>query len=152
MSGRFCSGSLRRGRVSISGQVYLVTTVTLGRSRLFNDWRLGRLVVAELRHAQDLGLVRSLAWVVMPDHLHWMFELRSGTLTQVMRRVKSRSAIALNRAIGGQGCLWQEGFHDKALRREEELLDTARYIIANPLRAGLVRTVSDYPLWDAVWL
>lgn len=152
MSVSFRSGSLRRGRVSISGQVYLVTTVTFGRARLFNDWRLGRLMVAELRHAQDLGLVHSLAWVVMPDHLHWMFELRSGTLTQLMRRVKSRSAIALNRAIGGQGRLWQEGFHDKALRKEEELLNTARYIVANPLRAGLVRSVRNYPLWDTVWL
>jgi len=29
---------------------------------------------------------------------------------------------------------------------------TARYIVANPLRAGLVERLGDYPLWDAVWL
>ena len=42
--------------------------------------------------------------------------------------------------------------HDRALRRDEDLLAVARYIVANPLRAGLVRRVGDYPLWDAVWL
>jgi putative transposase len=38
------------------------------------------------------------------------------------------------------------------LRNEESVIDAARYIIANPLRAGLVKRVGDYPLWDAVWL
>ncbi|MBB5859537.1 hypothetical protein GGR69_001194 [Xanthomonas arboricola] len=28
----------------------------------------------------------------------------------------------------------------------------ARYLIANPLRAGLVARVGDYPFWDAIWL
>ena len=32
------------------------------------------------------------------------------------------------------------------------LRDVARYIVANPLRAGLVERVGDYPYWDAVWL
>jgi putative transposase len=48
--------------------------------------------------------------------------------------------------------LWQKGYHDRAIRREEDLLAVARYIVANPLRAGLVKRVGDYPLWDAVWL
>jgi len=48
--------------------------------------------------------------------------------------------------------VWQDGFHDHALRREEDLKEVARYIIANPVRAGLVTRVGDYPLWDACWL
>jgi REP element-mobilizing transposase RayT len=50
------------------------------------------------------------------------------------------------------GRLWQPGYHDHALRREEDLVATARYLVANPLRAGLVQHIGDYPLWDAVWL
>ena len=30
--------------------------------------------------------------------------------------------------------------------------DVARYIVANPLRAGLVKKLADYPFWNAVWL
>jgi putative transposase len=32
------------------------------------------------------------------------------------------------------------------------LRNLARYVVANPLRAGLVDSIRDYPHWDAVWL
>jgi putative transposase len=48
--------------------------------------------------------------------------------------------------------LWQDGYYDRALRKEEDLQQIARYIVANPLRAKLVNKIGDYPLWDAVWL
>ena len=35
---------------------------------------------------------------------------------------------------------------------DEDLVAVARYIVANPVRAGLVKNVRDYPHWDAVWL
>ena len=35
---------------------------------------------------------------------------------------------------------------------EEDLRAVARYIVGNPLRAGLVRNVLDYPYWNCVWL
>lgn len=55
--------------------------------------------------------------------------------------------------IGSEGRkIWQAGFHDHAVRREEDLAGIARYIVANPLRAGLVDAIGDYPLWDALWL
>jgi hypothetical protein len=38
------------------------------------------------------------------------------------------------------------------MRKDQDLQVAARYIVANPLRAGLVKRVGDYPLWDAIWL
>ena len=35
---------------------------------------------------------------------------------------------------------------------EKNLQDLARYVVRNPLRAGLVRSVYDYSLWDAIWI
>jgi REP element-mobilizing transposase RayT len=69
-----------------------------------------------------------------------------------MRRVKSGSALAIMRAGQSPLRVWQKGYHDRAVRREDDLQSIARYVVANPLRAGLVRRVGDYPLWDAVWL
>uniref|UniRef100_UPI000F06693B REP-associated tyrosine transposase n=1 Tax=Pseudomonas viridiflava TaxID=33069 RepID=UPI000F06693B len=94
----------------------------------------------------------SLAWVVMPDHLHWLFELRTDSIAGVMRRVKSKAAIAVNKTSGCKGRLWQYGYHDKAIRKEQDLIHYARYIVANPMRAGLVGSVKDHPLWDATWI
>jgi len=139
---------LRKGRFSELGRAYLVTTVTHGREQLFADWRLGRIVVQELAAVP----VETPAWVLMPDHLHWLLVLGEEDLGTLVRTLKSRSAIAVNRALGRVGPVWQKGYYDHALRGEEDLRSVARYVVANPVRAGLVERVGDYPLWDAIWL
>ncbi|SKA99792.1 REP element-mobilizing transposase RayT [Pseudomonas extremaustralis] len=143
---------LRIGRYSESGRVYLLTAVTHQRQLAFQDWRIGRLLVSAFRKAQEDGEATSLAWVVMPDHFHWLVELHNGDLPRLMRSTKSRSARAINEARCSFGTLWQKGYFDRALRREEDLKAMARYIVANPLRAGLVKHIGQYPLWDAIWL
>ena len=143
---------LRLGRYSEPGRPYLVTTVTYGRHRLFDDPAVASFLTHEFRNAGELRLVDTVAWVVMPDHFHWLFWLRTGSLSSVVKRVKSRSGIAINRRLGISGPVWQKGFHDHALRRDDDLEIAARYIIANPIRAGLVVDIRDYPLWHAAWL
>jgi REP element-mobilizing transposase RayT len=143
---------LRKGRISEIGRIYSVTSVTAGRIPIFKDWCLGRLVVQEFRAAEQDRLVSSLAWVVMPDHFHWLFELKAGSLDTLLKRVKARSAIAFNRATQGKGRIWQKGFHDRAVRYDDDIQSVARYIVANPLRARLVSQLGDYPLWDAIWV
>ena len=146
--------ALRKGRFSQINCIYLITTVTHNRLPIFKQLPSARLLVSVLRNSDHENLTRTLAWVIMPDHLHWLFELRSNLkLSQVMRRVKGRSARQINqqkKQVGQK--LWQAGFHDRAIRKEDELLGTARYVVANPLRAGLVTKIGDYPHWDSVWL
>ncbi|CAN7289566.1 transposase [Aquipseudomonas alcaligenes] len=149
---RYRGEALRRGRFSETGRVYLLTTVTHGRQRLFDDFHTGRKVVEQLRETQSSGLAQTLCWVLMPDHLHWLVQLEQGSLHRLAQRFKSRSAKAVNQHLGTQGQVWQKGYHDRALRAEEDLIDLARYVVANPLRADLVSRIADYPLWDAVWL
>ena len=145
--------ALRQGRFSEPGRAYLVTTVTQGRQPLFLDLYAARSVITELKRCQEQGDVESLAWVLMPDHLHWLFALaKAPSLSRVMQGFKSRSAIAVNRCLARQGKVWQSAYHDHGLRDDEDLRETARYVVANPLRAGLARSIGDYPHWDAVWL
>ncbi|WP_455885487.1 REP-associated tyrosine transposase [Pseudomonas spelaei] len=146
------SHRLRRGRYSEIGRSYLITLVVHQRQRLFTDLYLGRLLVAEFRQVHELGLIDSLAWVIMPDHIHWLFELKQQSLADVVRRTKSRSTLTINRHRRSTTRVWQPGYHDRAVRAEEDSRKMARYIIANPLRAGLVQRVGDYALWDAAWL
>ena len=143
---------LRTGRHSEHGRTYLLTALTHERTPHFKDWRLGRLLVHEFRKAHETGNATSIAWVVMPDHFHWLVELHNGDLPKLMQATKSRSARAINKARGCHETLWQKGYFDRALRREDDLKAIARYIAANPLRAGLVDHIGKYPLWDAIWL
>jgi REP element-mobilizing transposase RayT len=146
------AGQLRVGRFSESGRIYLITAVVDQRQPFFVDWRLGRLVVQELRQAQEEGWGDFLTWVVMPDHMHYLVQLHDRTLAELMCRIKSRSSLAVNQALGRRGRLWQKGYHDRAVRREEDVKALARYVVTNPIRAELVTRVHDYPLWDACWL
>ena len=146
------SHRLRVGRFSEQNHIYLLTANTHRREPVFKDYALGRLVVHQFRHAQEKGVVDSLAWVVMPDHFHWLVQLQKGSLGQLMCQVKSLSARSVNSATGRRGSLWQPSFHDHSLRQEESLVRVARYVVANPLRAGLVEKLGDYPLWDAIWV
>ena len=88
----------------------------------------------------------------MPDHIHWLFGLESGTLGGVMKILKAHSAHAINGISGSRGSIWQPGYHDHALRCEEDIRAFARYIVANPVRAGLCERVGDYPFWNAIWV
>ncbi|GAB6404680.1 REP-associated tyrosine transposase [Pseudomonas sp. MHK4] len=143
---------LRTGRHSEDGRIYLLTAVTHERQPIFKDWRMGRLVVHELRRTHEAGDATALAWVIMPDHIHWLVELHNGDLPKLMQVTKSRSARLINQARGLSAPVWQKGYFDRALRRDEDLKAMARYIIANPLRAGLVDHIGEYSLWDAIWI
>jgi putative transposase len=146
------SNLLRRGRWSATQHLYLITTNTRDRIPLFSDFRLARTVIRQLRKCDEDKACRSLAWVLMPDHLHWLIELADVDLSDLMCAFKSRSSCALYRAGADRRHIWQPSFHDRALRREEDVKVVARYIIANPIRAGLVKRAGEYPHWDCVWL
>lgn len=145
--------ALRTGRVSLAGQLYLVTSATHGRQPLFSDWRTASVASRALTDQILWRASRPLCWVLMPDHWHVLVELADGdSLPGLMRRLKSASALRLRSQAGLGARVWAKSFHDHALRREEDIAATARYIVANPVRAGLCRSVRDYPYWDAVWI
>ncbi len=73
-------------------------------------------------------------------------------LSILVNRLKGATARAINASLGVRGHVWSKGFHDRALRTEGSLVDAARYIVRNPVRAGLAANVGQYPFWDAVWL
>ena len=144
---------LRKGRWNAPGQEYLVTTVTAGRRARFVDIASARPVIEMLSRTHDDKTGLWLAWVLMPDHFHGLLSLgEQASVSEVMRRFKGRSGHAWNNVMGGKASLWEVGFHDHALRFDEDRRTVARYIIGNPVRAGIVKKVGNYPFWDTVWL
>jgi putative transposase len=84
------------------------------------------------------------AYCFMPDHLHL---LTSGqerqSLVRFIQHFKQRSSFAYKREAGR--LLWQTSFWDHILRESEDMVDVARYIWANPVRAGLAEDLRAYP-------
>jgi len=145
------SHRLRIGRFSESNRIYLITTVTHRRKPVFQNFYLGRLLVQILR--AEHPRTETLAYVVMPDHLHWLIQLKAiASLSKTVASIKSISAHRINQKLNQHGRVWQPGFHDHAIRKEEDIKAIARYVIANPVRAQLVENIGGYPLWDAIWI
>ena len=146
------SSRLRNGRVSLPGQIYMATAVTSGCKMWFSEFRLACIAARTIANASCWPDAKLLAWVLMPDHAHLLLELgHAEDISRVLQRVKALVSVALRPELQGEP-LWQAGFHDHAVRNCESVRDTARYLIANPIRAGLVSDVGDYPFWDAGWL
>lgn len=145
--------ALRRGRWSQRGQVYLVTSATSKRERVFVDFESRCAASAAFHDFDREGDARLLAWVLMPEHAHWLLQL-DGTesLAQAVNRLKSSASRRVNCSLQRSGTLWTRGFHDRALRQDDDLIAAARYVVANPVRAGLASRVGDYPFWNAVYL
>ncbi len=144
---------LRRGRVSVPGNIYLVTFTTSERRRHFAEFETGCRACRALCRPdlwQDASL---LAWVLMPDHWHGLIQLgASDSLSTCVARLKSAVTRELRTDANTRADVWMRGFHDRALRREDDLRAMARYLVLNPARAGLVRSPWNYSFWDAVWV
>lgn len=145
------SKRLRKGRHSESQRVYLVTSVTDDRQPYLASLLPARVLIRQFMVCEQAEYAKTLAFVVMPDHFHWLMQLgERESLSSVVQRVKSCATRTLRSE--GYACVWQQSFHDHAVRQEEDVRRLARYVVANPLRAGLVKRVADYSHWDCIWL
>ncbi len=90
-----------------------------------------------------------LAYCFMPDHLHALVQglAEEADLRRFVRLAKQRAGYLFARERHLQ--LWQESFFDRTLRQEDELADVIRYVVNNPVRAGLVPEPSAYRFWGS---
>jgi putative transposase len=84
------------------------------------------------------------AFTVMSNHVHLMISLHDGqALEEIMRSIKGPSARYCNLALGRRGAFWQHESYDRVLRWNEHRV-TAKYIVINPVKAGIVRHWREY--------
>jgi REP element-mobilizing transposase RayT len=139
----------RRSEVQAS---YLVTFCCRQRAPLLRDQQLAGLVAEALREREASGHCSNQAWVLMPDHVHWLFTLAGRLpLSQVVGGAKAISSRAIRAGNPAIGRPWQDGYHEHRVRKDEDLHQLARYVIANPLRARLVTDLLEYRWWYAQW-
>ena len=144
--------NLRLGRYSQSNGIYLITTTTWQRSSIFTEWGYAHAAVQAFTRDEILKDAQLLCWVLMPDHAHRLLQLgKDRDLSSLIRAMKSASAYSVRKA-GYTRKVWARSYHDRTIHHEDHIEPAARYIVANPLRAGLVMRVGDYPFWSAVYL
>ncbi len=142
-----------------AGEVYFVT-VRFRRGRMSSRER--RLVLEACLYWQGRK-AHVYGVVVMPNHLHMLLQplplpeemdrppgmaRQCHSLVEIMHSVKSYTAHAINARRGTTGPLWGQESFDRIMRDQKEFLEKLRYIINNPVKAGLIADAWDYPfLW-----
>jgi len=105
------------------------------------DSRVASVVVNALLHGEMVRRFYQLhAWVVMPSHVHAIFQPHA-EMSTIMRWLKGRTSRVANRILGRTGTpFWQDESFDHWIRSVEELQYLIDYVESNPHRAGLVES------------
>jgi len=127
-------------------QPFSITIGTSPRQPVFQDLAFGRACVEELDRVRQQTGHPIFAYCLMPDHVHLLVAATEDvSLPQFIQRWKS-VCYKRWREAGGERSFWQRSFYERAIRQKEDLRGVARYILMNPVRAGLVEDFLAYPL------
>jgi putative transposase len=129
----------------IGVQRYSLTFCTDWKRKWFDNAEVVQLVLSQfLRVAANEGFA-VVVYCFMPDHVHLVIEgLREDSdARKFITKAKQCSAHAYASTFGAR--LWQPFRYEHVLRGDEKVQVVARYILENPVRAGLAKTVSEYP-------
>ena len=102
-------------------------------------------VVADLARAANATSFDVLAYCVMPDHVHILGLGISDTSNAATFMQRFKQLTGFRFAKTHSKPFWQQSFYDHAARLEEDLLPIARYILDNPIAAGLVAPGGEWP-------
>jgi putative transposase len=124
---------------------YLLTCCTDRRQPFFKESQTVAETLIAIRQCTTGFQFALVAYCFMPDHLHLVLEgtAECSDLVAFMHGMKQRAGFAFKQRTGRP--LWQPSYHDHVLRDEEVLLKVVRYVLDNPVRAGLVTSPRDYP-------
>jgi putative transposase len=88
------------------------------------------------------------AWVIMPNHVHLMFQVQDVPMCRLVDAWKGYTAKEANKVLHRKGKFWQDGYWDTYMRDNEHEQRTRRYIENNPTKARLVPFARDW-LWSS---
>src|SRR3989338_9826529 len=131
---------LYRGKVTVA-----LTCCVINRGQLFLSKEVFQKFERYLLEALEKHGVFAHVYLFMPDHLHLLLEgdhVESDVLAAVVL-FKQKSGYWLSKS--GRTDRWQKDFHDHILRSDEDVLKQVRYILENPVRAGIVDSWEEDP-------
>ena len=129
----------------VPGGIYHITARGNNREPIFHDSVDYQQYLLQLRQCRDALPYRLLAFALMPNHVHLVFEmLLAASLSDVMQRVGKGYADYFNSRYERVGHVYQGRFYSSFVNREAYLLEVTRYVHLNPVRAGLCRQPHSY--------
>ncbi|HEX4438587.1 MAG TPA: transposase [Thermoanaerobaculia bacterium] len=135
---------MRPLRLDHAGAVWHITSRGNERREVFRDAEDRRAFLETLARTVDLVRWRLHAYVLMTNHYHLLIETPEPTLSRGMHRLNGTYTQRYNRRHARVGHLFQGRFKSILVERERHLMTLIRYIVLNPVRAGLVDRASEW--------
>jgi REP element-mobilizing transposase RayT len=112
---------------------------------VFRDDDDRRLLLSLLAVAVRRHRLRVHALCLMGTHYHLVVESVVADLSRALHLVNGSYALEFNARHGRFGHLFADRFSARPIESEEHLAEACRYVVLNPVRAGLVRRAGDWP-------
>ena len=135
-------------RLEHPGALWHVTARGNERSDVFRDDADRREFLVVLGRTVTVYGWRLHAYVLMGNHYHLVVETPEPTLSRGMRDLNGVTTQRFNRRHGRTGHLFEGRFKAILVEREAHLLELARYVVLNPVRAGLAKSPAAWP-WSS---
>jgi putative transposase len=131
-------------RIEFPGALYHVTSRGNAGQAVFLDGGDRERLIAALAE-----VARRLRWLchaycLMGNHFHLLLETPRPNLSNGMQQIGTLYAQGFNRRYDRQGHVFQGRFKAILVERESHLLEVSRYVVLNPVRAGLTRWPEEY--------
>lgn len=135
-------------RIEYPGALYHVTTRGNAREAIFFDDRDRLRFLSILSHvAEDCRWI-CYAFCLMSNHYHVLIETTEANLSAGMRELNGVYTQAINRRHGRSGHIFQGRFKAILVQKQGHLLELCRYIVLNPVGAGMVESPDAWP-WSS---
>lgn len=113
------------------------------------DRRIAR-VVRETLLKWNSKKYELIAWVIMPNHVHILIGLLAEhSLSDIMHSIKSFTAHEANKILKRTGRYWSVESYDRYIRDARHFDNTVRYVVENPVKAGLCRVAEEWEFSSA---
>ncbi|GJL61464.1 MAG: transposase [Nitrospirales bacterium] len=134
----------RQLRLEYAGALHHVTARGNAKGDIFRDDQDRRCFLDILSREVCQQRWRCYAYCLMDNHYHLLLETPEGNLSRGMRRLNSVYTQTFNRRHQQAGHVLHGRFKSILVEKHVYLLELCRYIVLNPVRAGLVRNVHEW--------
>lgn len=136
----------RTARKQSESRIYHVMLRGTNRQTIFHDPEDSRRFLSVLRECKMRSTFHLFAYCLMPNHVHLLIQEGGEPLSTVFRRIGSRYVYWYNLKYDRVGHLFQDRYKSEAVENDAYFLTVLRYILQNPMKAGMEATPGHYPL------
>ncbi len=139
----------RTARKLCESNIYHVMLRAVNRQQIFLDEEDRKSFLHILVQCREISHFSLYAYCLMGNHVHLLLQTGEESLSQVMKRIGTRFVVWYNTKYSRTGHLFQDRYRSEPVQDNAYFLTVLRYILYNPVKAGICQAADQYPFSSA---